>query len=61
MERGWKTARLPEIPGSYEIPVPGKPELTLEEEWEATKEGDPAAIGRWEIFEQRWPWSRDAQ
>jgi mannose-6-phosphate isomerase-like protein (cupin superfamily) len=55
MERGWKTAKLTEIPGSYEIPVPGQPELTLEEEWEATKKRDPAAIDRWQAFEDRWP------
>jgi hypothetical protein len=52
--RGWRTARLTEIPGSEQIPVPGL-ELTREEEVEARRRRDPAAAARWEEFARRWP------
>ncbi len=42
-------ARLEEIPRSAEIPVPG-PTLTPEEEEQALRERDPAAVERWAGF-----------
>lgn len=44
-EKGWKKARLKEIPSSADIPVPGST-LTKEQEREALRERDPAFIER---------------
>jgi mannose-6-phosphate isomerase-like protein (cupin superfamily) len=51
---GWRKAKLTEIPGSHEVPVPGR-ELTPEQEWEAVRQRDPAAAERWREFAERWP------
>src|SRR5712691_437951 len=54
MERGWRTAKLTEIPSAYEIPIPGL-DLTREQEWDELVKRDPAAAQRWEEFGERWP------
>ncbi|TMK72086.1 MAG: cupin domain-containing protein [Actinobacteria bacterium] len=54
MTSSWRKAKLTEIPGSHEIPVPGR-ELTPEQEWEAVQRRDPAAAQRWADFAERFP------
>jgi mannose-6-phosphate isomerase-like protein (cupin superfamily) len=50
----WRTAKLTEIPGSEQIPVPGL-DRTPDEESEARRRRDPAALQRWDEFARRWP------
>jgi mannose-6-phosphate isomerase-like protein (cupin superfamily) len=53
-EKGWKRARLEDIPSSADIPVPGST-LTKEQEREALRERDPAFIERVQKLTARYP------
>jgi uncharacterized cupin superfamily protein len=55
VDKPWQKAHLREIPGAYDIPLPGRDELTREQEWEALVRRDPAAAKRWEEFAREWP------
>ncbi len=52
--KGWKAARLEDIPSSAEIPVPGS-QATPEEDERALAERAPWILERWEAAAARWP------
>jgi mannose-6-phosphate isomerase-like protein (cupin superfamily) len=51
----WTTSRLEDVPSSAEIPVPGAPRLSAEEERDQLVARDPAAAERFANFARQWP------